>query len=87
MKLIKITSLGCPSCIIMNNRLEEIINNYNYQIESYDYDFDNVEKYNPGNILPVLIIESENEKEIRRLIGEKNIEELKQFLEWCIWKK
>lgn len=79
MKLIKITSLGCPSCIIMNNRLEEIINNYDYEIESYDYDFDDVEKYNPGNILPVLIIE--DEKEIRRLTGEKTIEELKHFLE------
>lgn len=78
MKIIKITALWCSSCIIMNNRLEKIGKEYNFDIEELDYDFDDIEKYNVGNILPVLIIMNQN-KEIGRLIGEKSNHELDLF--------
>lgn len=79
MKLIKITSLGCPSCIIMNNLYDKIKDNYNYEVEELDYDFDDVEKYNPGKTLPVFI--KITNKEEKRLVGEKTLEELKSFLD------
>lgn len=80
MKIIKITSLWCPSCIIMNNLLDKI--NPKTNIISYDYDMDELEitKYNIGKILPVFIKINDNEEEVGRLIGEKKQKELEDFL-------
>lgn len=77
MKIVKITSLGCPSCIIMNKIMKEIEAQYSQiQYEVLDYDFDDdVSKYNPGNILPILIF-IKNDKEINRLVGEHKKEEI-----------
>ena len=72
MKLIKITAIWCPACLVMNNRLNKLLKDYNnIEIIEYDYDIDceEIEKYNVGRILPVLIFE-DNNKEIKRLIGE-----------------
>ncbi len=35
--------------------LIKLENEYDIEIKELDYDFDDVEKYNPGKILPVLI--------------------------------
>lgn len=79
MEIVKISSLGCPSCIIMNNILNKIKNEYDLVITELDYDFDDVEKYNPGKILPVLIF-YENGIEIKRLCGEHKKEEILEIL-------
>lgn len=79
MEIVKISSLGCPSCIIMNNILNKIKNEYDLVITELDYDFDEVEKYNPGKILPVLIF-YENGIEIKRLCGEHKKEEILEIL-------
>lgn len=75
MKIIKITSLGCPSCIIMNKILKEVTNEYKIEIEELDYDFDEIGNYNIGNILPALIF-YKGEEEVARLYGEHKKEEL-----------
>lgn len=80
MKIVKISSLGCPSCIIMNNIINKIRNEYDIEIDELDYDFDDVEKYNPGKILPVLIF-YKNNVEIARLCGEHKKEEITNILE------
>lgn len=71
MKLIKVSAIWCPACLVMNNRLNKILKNYDIELVEYDYDIDTneIEKYNIGKILPVLIFENNN-KEIKRLIGE-----------------
>lgn len=71
MKVIKITALWCSSCILMNDLIDELIKKYNIEMISYDYDFDNEEvtKYQIGKILPILIFFSDN-KEVGRIIGE-----------------
>ena len=71
MKLIKISALWCPACLVMNNRLNKILKDYDIEMIEYDYDIDEdeIEKYNVGKILPVLIFENDNH-EIKRLIGE-----------------
>jgi len=79
-KIIKINSLGCPSCIIMNNVFNKIKNEYSFEYEELDFDFDNIEQYNVGKILPVFIF-MKNNQEINRLIGEHNYEEFKSLLE------
>lgn len=79
MKLIKISAMWCPACLIMRN----VMNNLDFDIEQveYDYDLDEkiIDKYNVGEILPVFIL-VDNENEIGRLVGEKTKEEVLEFL-------
>lgn len=73
MKIIKISAIWCPSCIIMNKIWINLKQKYiDITFIEYDLDFDCDEcnKYNVGDILPVLIF-MDNDKEIGRLIGEK----------------
>lgn len=79
MKIIKISSLSCPSCIIMNKIINQLQNKYDVEIENLDYDFDDIEKYSVGKILPVFIF-IKNEKEITRLIGEHKIEDFEKII-------
>ncbi len=78
--IIKINSLGCPSCIIMNNVFNKLKEIYYFEYKELDYDFDDVSKYNVGNILPVFIF-YKNNIEIKRLCGEKKLEELSEIME------
>lgn len=80
MKIIRIGSVWCSSCIIMKSRFNEVIKEkgVNVDIKSLDYDMDDVSKYNVSDILPVYI-KFDNNKEIR-LIGEHTKEEIERFL-------
>ena len=69
MRIVKISSMTCTSCIIMNNVMNKIKDNYNIDIEEFDYDFDDIEEYKVGKILPVIIFYNGDE-EIKRLEGE-----------------
>lgn len=80
MKIIMISSLGCPSCIIMNKIINEIKKEKALLIEELDFDFDDVSEYNSGNIMPVLIFFDENGKEYKRLIGENKKEEIIKYI-------
>lgn len=76
MEIIRISAIWCSSCIIMKQRLNKVITNKNIKIIDYDYDLDYemIEKYQIGDILPVLINGN------KRLIGEHSIDEIKEFL-------
>lgn len=80
MKVVKINSLGCPSCIIMNKVFNQIKEKYTFDLEELDYDFDEIDEYKPGNILPIYIFYKDN-KEITRLVGEHKLEELEKIFE------
>lgn len=80
MKIVKINSLGCPSCIIMNKVFNKIKEKYAFELEEYDYDFDDIEKFNPGNILPIYIF-YKDDKETNRICGEHKIEEIEKIIE------
>ena len=77
MKLIKISAMWCSSCLIMEKIWRELqAKKSNIEFISYDYDFDDEsQEYNPGDILPVIIL-MDNDKELTRFTGEKTIEEL-----------
>lgn len=81
MKVIKITAIWCSACLIMNKRWKEIEKEYDIETISYDLDFDEeeVDKYDVGDTLPVFIIIDED-KEVKRLVGEHSIDELKEFI-------
>ncbi len=81
MKIIKISAIWCPACIITNNAFNKIKKEYNFELQELDYDFDEeeVKKYNVGDILPVIIFTKDN-KEVERLIGEKNYKEIEEVL-------
>lgn len=82
MKLIRISSTWCVSCIVTDKIWKELKNEYPYQFTDYDYDIDEEElkQYEIGNILPVIIILKEN-KEITRIIGEKSKSEIKKIID------
>jgi len=73
MKIIKINAMWCPGCLISKsiwNELEKEYPNHEYISLDYDLDEDAVLKYEVGDVLPVVIVE-DNNKEIRRIVGEK----------------
>lgn len=79
MKIIKIGALWCPGCITINPIIDNIKKDYpNIEVKSLDIDMDEdeVKKYNIGNKLPVIILLSNNNEELTRIIGEKKQEEI-----------
>ena len=82
MKIVKIGAMWCPACIIMNKFWKEIKEEFNsFEFIDYDIDMDEdkIDKYNPGDTLPVIIMIN-NDKEIKRLVGERKKEEVVSFL-------
>ena len=74
MKIIKISAVWCPGCLMMRKVWKSINSKYNdLDITELDYDMDSneVSKYNSGKILPVVIFESDDGIELERLIGEQ----------------
>ena len=81
-EVLVISAVWCPSCLILNKHIKQLKKDYpNLEIKKLDYDLDEeeVETYNIGTKLPVIIIK-ENNKEINRLIGEKTYKETTDFL-------
>ena len=77
MKVVKINAIWCSGCLIMNKVWNNIIKKYNIETIELDYDMDEeeVEKYNPGKILPVFIVFNDD-KEVLRIIGEVKEDEM-----------
>ena len=78
-KIIVISAVWCPSCLILKKNLKKLKEEYSIDIEMLDYDFDEerVKEYNVGDTLPVIIYEN------KRLIGEKPYDEIVKFLRMC----
>lgn len=76
MQLIKIGAVWCSGCLVMNKVWNKFIKEYNVDYLEYDIDFDSdeVEKYNPGDKLPLFIVMDDN-KEVTRFSGEYNYDE------------
>ena len=80
MKLIRISSMWCTSCIITYPIWNEIKEQYpNIEYEELDYDMDDV-KEQVGEILPVVILKKDDQ-ELNRIIGEKTKKEMIEILE------
>lgn len=83
MKIVRISAIWCPSCLVMRPRFEEIEKMYpNIESKSYDLDFDEESsQYNVGHILPVFILFDAEGTEIGRLIGEQKLDVLNKVIE------
>ena len=79
--IVVISAVWCPSCLILNKHLKKLKEEYDINITKLDYDFDDIEEYNVGDKLPVIVLKDENDNEIKRLIGEKSYQEIVEFLE------
>ena len=75
-KVVIVTAVWCPSCLILKKNLKKLKEEYNLEFETLDYDFDEdeVKKYDVGEKLPVIITKN------KRLIGEKSYDEIVEFL-------
>lgn len=82
MKVIKITAVWCSGCLIMNKIWNNILQKNDILTINLDYDMDYEEvlKYDVGNILPVFIF-FKDEKEIKRVVGEIKEQELLKIVE------
>lgn len=79
MRILKITSMTCTSCIIMNNVINKLKDNYDIEVDNKDYDFDDVREYNIGKILPVIIF-YDGDREIKRIEGEHSYKEVEEII-------
>ena len=81
MKVVLITAIWCPSCIIMRPRYYQYFKNLNIEINELDFDDDEkeIEKYKIGRTLPVCIVLN-GEEEVIKIIGEKSEKELNKLL-------
>ncbi len=73
MKLVAITAKWCPSCIVMNSRLEKIKAELPWlELEEYDFDKDEAarQQYQIGKEIPIFILLDQAGAEIIRLEGE-----------------
>ncbi len=81
-KLIRISAVWCPACLIMRPRMQEIEKKFpNFEHIEYDFDLDEemIAKYNVGEVLPVFIL-LDGDKEVTRLVGEKTVAEIENKL-------
>lgn len=81
MRIIKIEAMWCPGCLVMKKVWKNILSDYpELNIIELDYDMDGqeVEKYNPGKVLPVIIFMDDNDQELERVIGEVKEELLRK---------
>jgi len=79
MTVIKISALWCPACILTGNALKKLKEVYDFELRELDYDFDDIEEYHIGDILPVVIFVKDG-KEVDRLNGEKNYKQIEEVL-------
>jgi len=83
MKIVRITAMWCMSCLSMKKTWNKALKNYpDIEVIDLDYDFneEEVKKYNVGKTLPELIIFNDG-IEIERIIGEKSFKEMQKILE------
>ena len=83
LKIVRISAMWCPACIIMNkfwSNVEKEFSNIEFVTYDLDMDEDVVKEYTPGDVLPVLIA-FEDGKELKRTVGEKNLEDTMKFIE------
>ena len=82
MEIMIISAVWCPSCLVMKKiykQLESDFKDITFSYLDYDFDEEEISKYNVSNILPVVILKKDN-MEIKRIIGEHNILEYEKVI-------
>lgn len=82
-KLLFITAIWCPTCLLMRPRFKEWIGNHpNWSFEELDYDDQQVQirPYRIGTTLPVAIFIDQG-IEVKRIIGEISSKKLLELIQ------
>lgn len=83
MKIVIISALWCPSCLIMISRYQQLKDEFNtIKFQEFDYDNDKQEVAKLGvfKTLPVLIVYDNNGVELIKFVGEKSYKEIAKKL-------
>lgn len=83
MKIVIISALWCPSCLIMISRYQRLKDEFGvieFQELDYDNDKKEVAKLGVFKTLPVLIIFDDNGVELIKFVGEKPYKEIAKKL-------
>lgn len=85
MKVLYFGALWCPSCLVMRPIWRKTAKELDFELIEYDYDFNEEEvvKYNVLDKLPTCIVIN-NDQELTRIIGEKKPEKLVEIIEKLI---
>lgn len=82
MKIVRISAMWCSGCLVMKKiwkNLEQKYSDIEYIDLDYDYDEEEVKKYNVGKIVPINIF-YKDDKEVERLVGEKTTDEVEEVI-------
>lgn len=82
MNIVKIGAMWCPGCLVMYKTWQQLESNYpDVKITSYDLDMDSdeIEKYEVGSTLPVIIFYKDN-SEYKRIVGERKYSEIEEII-------
>lgn len=80
MKIVRISSMWCPSCLVTKRYFDDLKEKYkDIEYIEYDYDIDDISKYDVKDILPVVIV-FKDDVEIMRLIGENSLKDIEKEL-------
>lgn len=84
MRIIKIGAVWCPGCLVMKKVWNKITNDYpDLEIVNLDYDMNSneVQKYEAGKVLPIIIFLDKDGHELERLIGEQSEDTLRRMID------
>lgn len=80
MKLIEITSLGCMSCIVMNDRIANFAKKHDFDLIVINSDLEDTSKYGKMDLFPLIILYDNHNTELKRIQGEFRIKDLEKEL-------
>lgn len=80
-KIVRISAVWCPSCIVTYNDFIKLKDVYDAEFVELDYDYDDIEKFNVGDILPIIVVLDDDENELVRIIGEKKFNNIKEIID------
>lgn len=83
MKIIEITSMGCMSCIVMRDRMDEIAEKHRIELKRINSDLEDTRHYGKIDLFPLFILFDENEKEYSRFQGEFSFKKLEEKVLEC----
>ena len=85
MQIIKVGAIWCPGCLVMKKVWNNILKDNELDIIELDYDMNSeeVNKYNVGQVLPVVIFLDKDGNELERLVGEQKESKLLEIINKC----
>lgn len=83
MKIIEITSLGCMSCIVMSDRIEDISKKHQIELKMINSDLEDTSQYGKMDLFPLFVLLDQNNQEHSRFQGEYSLKDLEAKVLEC----